>query len=63
MAPPPTAYITDGGASAPNGGEKEEKKGKMLYAFEASGDGELTVPEGRDVVVLEPDGKSGYPLS
>ncbi|KAH7266086.1 Protein BZZ1 [Fusarium solani] len=60
MAPPPTAYITDGGASAPNGGEKEEKKGKMLYAFEASGDGELTVPEGRDVVVLEPDDGSGW---
>ncbi|RSL41901.1 hypothetical protein CEP54_015678 [Fusarium duplospermum] len=60
MAPPPTAYITDGGANAPNGGEKEEKKGKMLYAFEASGDGELTVPEGRDVVLLEPDDGSGW---
>ncbi|KAJ4326523.1 Protein BZZ1 [Fusarium piperis] len=60
MAPPPTAYITDGGASAPNGGEKEEKKGKMLYAFEGNGDGELTVPEGRDVVLLEPDDGSGW---
>ncbi|KAL6363178.1 hypothetical protein LRP88_02586 [Fusarium phalaenopsidis] len=60
MAPPPTAYITDGGASAPNGGDKEEKKGKMLYAFEGSGDGELTVPEGRDVVLLEPDDGSGW---
>ncbi|RMJ19230.1 hypothetical protein BHE90_013787 [Fusarium euwallaceae] len=60
MAPPPTAYITDGGANAPNGGEKEEKKGKMLYAFEGNGDGELTVPEGRDVVVLEPDDGSGW---
>ncbi|UPL01535.1 hypothetical protein LCI18_012469 [Fusarium solani-melongenae] len=60
MAPPPTAYITDGGAGAPNGGDKEEKKGKMLYAFEGSGDGELTVPEGRDVVLLEPDDGSGW---
>ncbi|KAI8725444.1 hypothetical protein NCS52_00115500 [Fusarium sp. LHS14.1] len=60
MAPPPTAYITDGGAGATNGGEKEEKKGKMLYAFEGSGDGELTVPEGRDVVLLEPDDGSGW---
>lgn len=60
MAPPPTTYITDGGANAPNGGEKEEKKGKMLYAFEGSGDGELTVPEGRDVVLLEPDDGSGW---
>lgn len=59
MAPPPTAYISDGpGASAPNGGEKEEKKGKMLYGFDSGSPGELTVPEGRDVVLLEPDGRS-----
>lgn len=29
----------------------------MLYTFEAGGDGELTVPEGREVVVVEPDCK------
>lgn len=57
MAPPPAAYIKDSGAET-NGGVKEEKKGKMLYAFEASGEGELTVQDGRDVVLLEPDGKS-----
>lgn len=56
MAPPPAAYITDGGA-AQNGGAKDEKKGRMLYSFEASSEGELTVQEGRDIVVLEPDGK------
>ncbi|KAM5352670.1 hypothetical protein ACJ41O_005392 [Fusarium nematophilum] len=60
MAPPPAAYITDGGAGATNGSEKEEKKGKMLYPFEASGDGELTVQEGRDVVLLEPDDGTGW---
>jgi hypothetical protein len=58
MAPPPAAYITGSGAGETNGGTKEEKKGKMLYAFEASGEGELTVHDGRDVVLLEPDGKS-----
>jgi hypothetical protein len=58
MAPPPAAYITGSGGET-NGGAKEEKKGKMLYAFEASGEGELTVQDGRDVVLLEPDGKSG----
>ncbi|KAH6986226.1 hypothetical protein BKA56DRAFT_630465 [Ilyonectria sp. MPI-CAGE-AT-0026] len=61
MAPPPTAYINDGpGASAPNGGEKEEKKGKMLYGFDSGSPAELTVPEGRDVVLLEPDDGSGW---
>ncbi|KAG5754763.1 hypothetical protein H9Q72_007516 [Fusarium xylarioides] len=58
MAPPPTAYITGSGET--NGGAKEEKKGKMLYAFEASGEGELTVQDGRDVVLLEPDDGSGW---
>lgn len=59
MAPPPAAYISEmPGPSATNGGEKEEKKGKMLYGFEASGDGELSVQEGRDVALLEPDGKT-----
>ncbi|KAF4334786.1 BZZ1-Myo3 5p-Bee1p-Vrp1p actin assembly complex component [Fusarium beomiforme] len=60
MAPPPAAYITDSGAGETNGGAKEEKRGKMLYAFEASGEGELTVQEGRDVVLLEPDDGSGW---
>ncbi|EWY90246.1 hypothetical protein FOXG_05038 [Fusarium oxysporum f. sp. lycopersici 4287] len=60
MAPPPAAYITGSGAGETNGGTKEEKKGKMLYAFEASGEGELTVHDGRDVVLLEPDDGSGW---
>ncbi|KAI1040644.1 hypothetical protein LB505_006518 [Fusarium chuoi] len=60
MAPPPTAYITGSGGGETNGGAKEEKKGKMLYAFEASGEGELTVQDGRDVVLLEPDDGSGW---
>lgn len=61
MAPPPTAYISDvQGGNAPNGGEKEEKKGKMMYAFDATGDGEISVQENRDVVLLEPDGKTPF---
>lgn len=59
VAPPPAAYITDGGAGHANGGDSE-KKGKMLYAFEGSSDGELTVQEGREVVLLEADGKHSY---
>ncbi|KAF5235002.1 hypothetical protein FANTH_11841 [Fusarium anthophilum] len=60
MAPPPVAYITGSGGGETNGGAKEEKKGKMLYAFEASGEGELTVQDGREVVLLEPDDGSGW---
>ncbi|KAF5975782.1 hypothetical protein FBULB1_7194 [Fusarium bulbicola] len=60
MAPPPVAYITGSGGGETNGGAKEEKRGKMLYAFEASGEGELTVQDGREVVLLEPDDGSGW---
>ncbi|CAF3519288.1 hypothetical protein SNK03_003750 [Fusarium graminearum] len=60
MAPPPTAYIKDSGANETNGGAKEEKRGKMIYPFEATGEGELTVQDGRDVVLLEPDDGSGW---
>ena len=58
MAPPPAAYVSPelpGGAT--NGGSKDEKRGKMAYAFDASGDGELSVPEGREVTLVEEDGK------
>ncbi|KAG5936850.1 hypothetical protein E4U53_000138 [Claviceps sorghi] len=65
VAPPPAAYVRElpggGGGGATNGsGDKEEKRGKMLYSFDASGDGELTVSEGREVLLLEPDDGSGW---
>lgn len=61
MAPPPAAYITDKSAGfGMNGGSKEEKKGKMMYSFDATGDGELSAPEGRDVILLEEDDGSGW---
>lgn len=63
VAPPPAAYISelpgspiDGSGSA----KSDQQKGKMLYAFEANGDGELTAPEGREVTILEPDDGSGW---
>ncbi|OAA70063.1 Fps/Fes/Fer/CIP4-like protein [Akanthomyces lecanii RCEF 1005] len=58
VAPPPTANASDPAGHA-NGGSAE-KKGKMLYPFEANGDGELTVQEGREVVLVEPDDGSGW---
>ncbi|GJN78446.1 hypothetical protein PLIIFM63780_001940 [Purpureocillium lilacinum] len=61
IAPPPAAYISElPGSNVPNGGSKDEKKGKMLYTFEASGDGELTIQESRDVILMEPDDGSGW---
>lgn len=58
IAPPPTAYISQAPAGGTNGiAEREEKKGKMLYQFDAGGDGELSVAEGKEVVVLEVDGE------
>ncbi len=60
MAPPPSTYISELPGDSANGSvstRAPDQKGKMLYSFEANGAGELSVPEGREVVVLEPDGK------
>lgn len=61
VAPPPTAYISELPGSSINGNlsaSSNEPKGKMLYRYDANGDGEISVPEGREVIILEPDGKS-----
>ena len=59
IAPPPTAYMSELPGSTPNGSSgSAEQKGKLLYTFEAGGDGELSVTEGREVVIVEPDSKS-----
>jgi hypothetical protein len=66
VAPPPTAYISELPGSAVNGAAasmsavSNEQKGKMLYAYDANGEGEITVPEGRDVTIVEPDGKPAH---
>jgi len=61
VAPPPTHYISELPGSLPNGSpQQEQQKAKMLYHFEAAGPGELTVPEGRELVILEPDNGSGW---
>lgn len=62
VAPPPAAYIkADEGAPPPTSGVPEVK-GRMLYAYEAGGEGELTVADGQDVTILEPDGRSSSSL-
>ena len=59
VAPPPAQYIkpSDDMDSIPSPTKAQEERGRMLYAYTAASDGELTVPDGRDVTILEPDGK------
>jgi hypothetical protein len=59
VAPPPAQYIKDDGADMGSNhisSKAAEQKGKMLYAYQANGDGEISVAEGRDIAILEPDG-------
>lgn len=60
VAPPPSAYISELPGSSVNGSgaSKSEQMGKILFAFEASGEGELSVQDGREVTILELDGTS-----
>ena len=51
LAPPPAQYI-----SPPPGDTKPQPKGKMLYPYQANGTDEITVNEGDDIVITEPDG-------
>lgn len=61
VAPPPTAYISSpaGAASVGASNGTVERKGKMLYPYQANDQGEITVDEGREVTIVEPDGKLG----
>jgi hypothetical protein len=73
VAPPPTAYISELPGSAVGNGSPfgngssslNEQKGRMLYGYEANGDGEVTVGDGKEVTILEPDGRRNIflPLS
>lgn len=63
VAPPPTQYVSEAapseldGASRPSTSHPSEPRGKMLYAYQATGDGEVTVGEGQEVTIAEPDGE------
>ncbi|KAB5535073.1 hypothetical protein GE09DRAFT_972532 [Coniochaeta sp. 2T2.1] len=63
VAPPPSSFISELPGSTPNGSgaaSGTEQRAKMLYNFESGGEGELSVPEGRELIVLEPDNGSGW---
>jgi hypothetical protein len=70
LAPPPTQYVSptsdpgetidlaSGGSASAN-----ESRGKMMYPYSAGGEGEITVADGQEVVIVEPDGKMPSPSS
>lgn len=55
VAPPPAAYASNGGANG-----SDEPSGKMLYPYQANGEGEISVSDGELVSIVEPDGKPTY---
>lgn len=63
VAPPPAQYIKeDADLPPPSASKSAEQKGRMLYPYQQNSDGELTVADGREVVILEPDGRWLFPL-
>jgi hypothetical protein len=67
VAPPPTSFapsngVGDASHSAGNGSADSsslkpgEMKGRMLYAYQQNSDGEISIQDGQEIVVLEPDG-------
>ncbi|PGH04800.1 hypothetical protein GX51_03286 [Blastomyces parvus] len=73
VAPPPAQYISappppvneldaDGGGNRSRGLsiKSNEARAKMLYPYEANGEDEITVEEGREVTIVEPDDGSGW---
>ena len=60
VAPPPAAYVS---APAPPPSEtSSHPRAKVLYAYEARDAGELSVEEGKECTILEPDGEDPCPL-
>ncbi|KAL9030740.1 MAG: hypothetical protein Q9196_001166 [Gyalolechia fulgens] len=62
VAPPPAQYVNEAPGNGPNGGEHvtshpAEARAKTLYPYQASGEGELSVDEGQEVTIVEPDGE------
>lgn len=60
IAPPPTHYISEvpaelNGASSTS--DLQGPRGKMIYQYQATGKGEVTVEEGQEVAIVEPDGE------
>jgi len=69
IAPAPTRYVSDAAPAELNGTSRSsashptQPRGKVLYAYQAVGEGEVSVEEGQEVTIAEPDGKLEYLLA
>ncbi|KAF2838424.1 FCH-domain-containing protein [Patellaria atrata CBS 101060] len=56
VAPPPVQYIKDTGSDVgSSNGDSNKQRGNMMYPYQANGEGEISLEEGREITVLEPD--------
>lgn len=64
VAPPPAQYVTppanDSSTALGSSLKPSEPRGRMLYPYQANGEGEITIENGKDVVIVEPDGKRSF---
>ncbi|KAL8841492.1 MAG: hypothetical protein Q9170_000875 [Blastenia crenularia] len=65
VAPPPAQYVNDAPSLGSNSAgsvtsHPSESRAKMLYPYQANGEGEVSVDEGQEVTVVEPDDGSGW---
>jgi formin-binding protein 1 len=58
VAPPPAAYVS-APPTEPTSKGASRARAKMLYAYEARDEGEVSVKEGKEVTIVEADGKGG----
>jgi len=56
VAPPPAAYVSAPPIESTTNGASRIR-GKMIYSYEARDEGEISVKEGREITILEGDGK------
>jgi formin-binding protein 1 len=57
LAPPPSGYASASPVELPATSKPSEPRARMVYSYQASGEGEITIDEGRELVVIDPDGK------
>jgi formin-binding protein 1 len=56
VAPPPAAYVSAPPTESSTNGTSRIR-GKMIYSYEARDEGEVSVKEGKEITILEGDGK------
>ncbi|KAL9594053.1 MAG: hypothetical protein Q9219_007243 [cf. Caloplaca sp. 3 TL-2023] len=65
VAPPPARYVSEGPNNDAIGGRNltshlPEPRCRMLYPYQANADGEISIEEGQEATIVEPDDGSGW---